>query len=121
MNRAIYNEDFGSFLICHDDDFVYSVSRLSPAKFEGESKRTYLSDSVMEQYREYFSGGRKYFDFPIKLLGTEFQKSVWQQLLKIPYGELRSYKDIAAAIGNIKACRAVGMANHVNPVVIYVP
>ncbi len=73
------------------------------------------------QLQEYFAGRRKAFDLPLDLQGTEFQKRVWQALLEIPYGETRSYSDIAAASGNARAVRAAGMANHVNPVVIVVP
>ena len=73
------------------------------------------------QLKEYFEGRRKKFDLPLDLKGTEFQKRVWQGLLEIPWGETRSYSDIAAAAGNARAVRAVGMANHVNPAVIVVP
>lgn len=73
------------------------------------------------QLQEYFEGRRKTFDLPLDLQGTEFQKRVWQALLEIPWGETRSYSDIAAAAGNAAAVRAVGMANHVNPAVIVVP
>ncbi len=73
------------------------------------------------QLKEYFEGRRKKFDLPLDLKGTEFQKRVWQALLEIPWGETRSYSEIAAAAGNAKAVRAAGMANHVNPVVIVVP
>ena len=66
-------------------------------------------------------GKRKSFDLPLKPEGTEFQKKVWNALLDIPYGETRSYKDIAVAIGNPKACRAVGMANNRNPISIIIP
>lgn len=79
-----------------------------------------LNQAVME-LREYFSGVRKTFTVPIDLHGTSFQVMVWQELLKIPYGETRSYKDIATAISAPKAVRAVGGANHNNPVSIIVP
>jgi len=61
------------------------------------------------------------FDFKYDLQGTDFQKKVWHALEQIPYGETRSYKDIATAIGNAKASRAVGMANNRNPITIAVP
>lgn len=82
---------------------------------------TELSDRAYEQLMEYFEGRRRIFELPLKLHGTEFQTAVWRELLKIPYGETRSYKDIAEAVGNPKACRAVGMANHNNPIWIIVP
>ncbi|MBE6050453.1 MAG: methylated-DNA--[protein]-cysteine S-methyltransferase [Clostridium sp.] len=75
----------------------------------------------MKQISEYLEGNRKEFDFPIYLEGTEFQKKVWDTLRKIPYGETRSYKDIAIMVGNEKASRAVGGANNKNPIIIAVP
>lgn len=73
------------------------------------------------QLTEYFSGTRKSFDLPLAPKGTAFQKKVWAALCEIPYGETRTYADIAKMIGNEKACRAVGMANHVNPIPVIVP
>ncbi len=76
---------------------------------------------IKTQVMEYFNHKRKEFDILLNPQGTEFQKKVWQALYAIPYGEVRTYKDIATAIGNPKACRAVGMANSVNPIPIIVP
>ena len=76
---------------------------------------------AIQQLQEYFAGQRKEFDLPIKMQGTEFQKKVWQALQEIPYGEVSSYGKLAEKIGNSKACRAVGMANHRNPIAIVVP
>jgi O-6-methylguanine DNA methyltransferase len=73
------------------------------------------------QLEEYFAGKRRAFDVPLDLRGTEFQKRCWQELLKIPYGETRSYAEIARAIGNPSAVRAVGLANGQNPIAIVVP
>ena len=76
---------------------------------------------LKEELDEYFIGKRKVFDLPLKFSGTKFQERVWNALLKIPYGETRTYKDIAAAIGNNKASRAVGMANNKNNIIILIP
>lgn len=73
------------------------------------------------QLEEYFIGTRKQFDLPLEFEGTEFQKKVWQALLTIPYSETRSYQQISAQIGNIKAVRAVGAANGKNPISIIAP
>ncbi|HHY81731.1 MAG TPA: methylated-DNA--[protein]-cysteine S-methyltransferase [Clostridiales bacterium] len=73
------------------------------------------------QLQEYFNGCRRTFDLPIVPKGTPFQIKVWKALLDIPYGETRSYKDIASAVGNERACRAVGMANNKNPIAIIIP
>ncbi|WP_309867467.1 methylated-DNA--[protein]-cysteine S-methyltransferase [Desmospora profundinema] len=76
---------------------------------------------VTRQLREYFEGRRRSFDVDLDLFGTSFQKLVWEQLLTIPYGELRSYKEVAQRMGAAKAVRAVGGANNKNPVSILVP
>jgi methylated-DNA-[protein]-cysteine S-methyltransferase len=74
-----------------------------------------------QQLDQYFIGKRDSFDFPIELNGTDFQKTVWQELRKIPLGTLVSYKDIAESIGNPKAVRAVGNANNNNSIPIIIP
>lgn len=80
-----------------------------------------LTKEAIHQLAEYFSGTRKSFDLPLEMNGTEFQKKVWNELCNIPYGETRSYKDIAEKIGNPKAVRAVGGANNKNKLMIIVP
>lgn len=74
-----------------------------------------------QQLTEYFAGHREHFDLPLDFVGTAFQKQVWQALLTIPYGQTRSYRDIAAQIGRPKAVRAVGAANGRNPISIVAP
>lgn len=86
-----------------------------------ELKETALIKKAAKQLKEYFAGKRKLFELPLEPEGTEFQKKVWDALLKIPYGETRSYGQIAEQIGNKKASRAVGMANNKNPIAIIVP
>lgn len=78
-------------------------------------------EPYVQELNEYFSGLRQEFSGPVDLHGTPFQVAVWRALLGIPYGETRSYQDIARAIGRPKAVRAVGMANGANPVPIVVP
>ncbi len=75
----------------------------------------------VEQLRQYFSGERSRFELELDLRGTPFQRIVWDELCRIPYGEVRSYKEVAAAACNAKAVRAVGGANNRNPVAIIVP
>lgn len=74
-----------------------------------------------KELAEYFSGKRRDFSFPLDLRGTPFQVSCWRALLKIPYGETRTYADIARAVGQPKGFRAVGLANNRNPIAIVVP
>ncbi|WP_173913058.1 methylated-DNA--[protein]-cysteine S-methyltransferase [Acinetobacter sp. Marseille-Q1618] len=76
---------------------------------------------TQKQLNEYFAGQRQKFDVPLDFEGTEFQQKVWQALLTIPFGETRSYKQIAEQIGNLKAVRAVGAANGKNPISIIAP
>jgi methylated-DNA-[protein]-cysteine S-methyltransferase len=82
---------------------------------------TPLIKKTATQIDEFLAGKRKRFTIPIMLHGTEFQLAVWKALQSIPYGETRSYKEIATLIGRPKAVRAVGMANNRNPVSIIVP
>lgn len=77
--------------------------------------------ATQKQLTEYFAGTRQQFDLPLDFECTEFQKKVWQALLTIPFGETRSYRDIAEQVGNVKAVRAVGAANGKNPISIIVP
>jgi methylated-DNA-[protein]-cysteine S-methyltransferase len=85
-----------------------------------ESNGEYLTD-VATQLQQYFEGNRDEFDVELELFGTPFQKMVWQNLNAIPYGETRSYKDVALTMGMPKAVRAIGGANNRNPVPIIVP
>lgn len=76
---------------------------------------------TIDQLKAYFAGELKEFDLPMRLDGTPFQRTVWEQLRRIPYGETRSYGELADALGNPKAPRAVGLANGRNPLGIIVP
>ncbi|MCM1251055.1 MAG: methylated-DNA--[protein]-cysteine S-methyltransferase, partial [Alistipes sp.] len=82
---------------------------------------TPLLRRAVQELQEYFDGVRRSFDLPLAPAGTPFQQQVWSALLEIPYGETRTYGEIAARIGRPKACRAVGMANNRNPIAIFVP
>ena len=82
---------------------------------------TLLLTEGKRQLLEYLAGKRREFDLPLAPKGTEFYRSVWRALEEIPYGETRSYRDIAQAVGRPKAVRAVGQANHNNPIPIIIP
>ncbi len=75
----------------------------------------------LNELKDYFAGRLRKFKSPIDPQGTPFQKKVWKELLRIPYGESASYGEVAAKIGNPKACRAVGMANNKNPIPVIIP
>ena len=103
--------------------------RITHLFFDGEQfpekdhikKETPVLAEAGKQLKEYFAGTRRSFDLPLAPTGTPFMQKVWKALQDIPYGETRSYKEIAAAAGNVKACRAVGMANNRNPIAIVIP
>lgn len=84
-------------------------------------KETSLIKGARRQIMEYLDGDRKEFDLPLGVEGTPFQKAAWDALLTIPYGETRSYKQMAELVGNPKACRAIGLANNRNPISIVIP
>jgi O-6-methylguanine DNA methyltransferase len=86
-----------------------------------EPGRHELTDQLAEELAEYFGGARREFMVPLVLAGTPFQRRVWEQLRAIPYGETRSYADIARAVGSPAAVRAVGSANGKNRIAIVIP
>lgn len=88
---------------------------------ESEEGSTEILEEAEKQILEYFKGKRKEFRLPLKLKGTDFQKRVWKALEEIPYGETRSYQEIAEAVHSPKAFRAVGNANNKNPISIILP
>ena len=101
--------------------------RPNPRDLRGE-RRGFAFDETpralrfyVNELEEYFAGKRREFTFPLDLRGTDFQLACWRALLAIPYGETRSYADIARAVGKPNAFRAVGMANNRNPIAIVVP
>ncbi|MCL1882262.1 MAG: methylated-DNA--[protein]-cysteine S-methyltransferase [Defluviitaleaceae bacterium] len=122
MNIFFYNFPIGQVgigekggAICR----VYFGKDNAPAEFI--PKKTPLISTAALQIREYFEGKRTTFELPFSYEGTEFQRKVWDELMKIPIGETRSYREIAEAVGNPKAFRAVGMANHRNPLALFIP
>jgi O-6-methylguanine DNA methyltransferase len=102
-----------------------NLRREAPPQAKGHKLAFEESPNLLRPYKEqldeYFSGLRREFTFPLDLRGTDFQLACWRSLLAIPYGETRTYADIARAVGKPNAFRAVGMANNRNPVAIVVP
>ncbi len=94
--------------------------RVRLAELLEEAQHPVLLETA-RQLNEYFAGQRRQFDLPLDFEGTDFQQKVWQALLSIPFGETRSYKQIAEQIGNPNAVRAVGAANGKNPISIIAP
>ena len=116
---SLYDCPLGTMVIGHEGERILSVKLSSNPDFPNYPSA--VADQAAAQLLEYFAGRRKTFDFPIQPEGTPFQKSVWQALQKIPYGQTRSYGQIAAMIGKPKAARAVGQAANLNPLWIIIP
>lgn len=113
----------GRLVIKEKDAAIISVYPIrtnlnAPVAMENE---TCLLRETKRQLQEYFDGRRRSFELPLQPDGTAFQQKVWQALRRIPYGETRSYKELAAMLGNPKAYRAVGGANNKNPTLILIP
>ncbi len=133
MEKAyIYDTKLGRILIAQDQNGITEVSIFSeqePDEGNTLSRRNVLyelqeAELIKETYQQltqYLEGRRKEFTVKLNPKGTEFQKKVWDVLRAIPYGETRSYKQVAEAIGNQKASRAVGMANNKNPIMCIIP
>lgn len=118
-SKAVYDSEIGKIEITCDEDSVTRIAIVQ--ELSNNYEKTALTDEAYEQISEYLNGRRQKFDFKYKLIGTQFQRKVWEELTKIPYGETRSYKEIAEAIESPSAARAVGMANNKNPIMIAVP
>ncbi len=111
----------GSITITSTKDAITAIHLGTLVNPLGTNLRTPLIDKAFLEIKEYLEGRRKTFDLPLAPNGTAFQQKVWNALCTIPYGETRSYSEIAEIIGNPKACRAVGMANNKNPIIIMIP
>ena len=125
MESYVFNSPIGALKLCEEGRRITGLSLIS-RDIHGTRGKQYEnhSDLLYEAYRqlmEYFKGERMTFDLPLECRGTPFQQKVWRELQKIPYGQVRSYQDIAFGVGNEKAVRAVGQANNKNPIMIIVP
>ncbi len=137
MYQMFMDSPIGQLRIVEHDGWIKEVSlanlpgaRLNPDGTLVKSVETFpqavtekneILMKAEQQLKEYFAGVRKCFDLPLKPDGTAFFQAVWKALLEIPYGETRTYGDIAKAINKPTAARAVGMANHHNPIMILIP
>jgi methylated-DNA-[protein]-cysteine S-methyltransferase len=117
--KAYYNSPIGIVEIRGTEDGIQSIVFVDN-EVEREDCPTFMEECIV-QLDEYFKGKRKEFSLTLLPEGTTFQKSVWKELEKIPYGNTKSYKDIAVSIGNEKAVRAIGSTNGRNPISIVVP
>lgn len=116
----VYRTPLGRITIASDGKalthFAFGVE-----EFDGTYIPCVLTNQASTEVLEYLSGKRFSFDLPLNPQGSAFQKKVWEELQKIPYGQTRSYKDVAQALGNPNAMRAVGAANNKNPLPLFIP
>ena len=123
----VYKSPMGLICVISDEKNIIKVYLEEDKweKFLAQNKNiihgSKLCSEAVNQLEEYFCKKRRVFNLPLKPEGTDFQKKVWEALSNIPYGELRSYSDIASFIGNPKGRQAVGQANKVNPLPIFIP
>lgn len=132
--KVMENTPIGKLTLCADDNYIIRLDFDKPVNPEADAYiakyypgQTFVPGSSPEldkaicQLEEYFAGKRKSFELQMKLFGTDFYKACWHQLLEIPYGETISYKQLAQRVGSPKAFRAVGQANHNNPIAVIIP
>jgi methylated-DNA-[protein]-cysteine S-methyltransferase len=114
-----FNSPIGFINIEYSERGISSLVFIDGPEMESPSNE--MESRLIQQLDEYFNKKREIFDLPLDLQGTDFQKRVWNELLKIPFGKTISYKELSLRLGDIKAIRAVAAANGANPVSIIVP
>lgn len=116
----IYRTPIGPLTVASNGTAVTHVL-FGAQSLPGREAPTELTNRTANEIQEYLAGKRTAFDIPLAPAGTPFQLSVWRALENIPYGQTRSYADVAAVVGSPKATRAVGAANNKNPIAILIP
>ncbi|MBR6163209.1 methylated-DNA--[bacterium] len=116
----VFSTQIGNLKIKTEEGEIVSLSLVSEKISDFKSSEK-LVQSAIKELDEYFKGKRKTFSLPLNPKGTPFQKRVWEELRKIPYGKTVSYQDIALRLGNKNLTRAVGGANNKNPIIILIP
>jgi len=118
-NSMCFNSPVGYISVEANSTHVLSICFVNGPQKNGES--SVLLDLVQEQFNAYFNGALTVFDLPLEIMGTDFQRKVWQHLLTIPFGKTCSYLDLALDLGDPKAIRAVATANAKNKHLIVIP
>jgi len=119
--QTTWDSPIGRLLLAADDAGICEIRLLKPDEAWMESGSCPLLERAVQELEEYFAGGRKAFDLPLSAHGTAFERTVWQMLEAIPFGETRSYGQLAAQMERPKAARAIGRACSRNPLLIVVP
>ncbi|MBE6613499.1 MAG: methylated-DNA--[protein]-cysteine S-methyltransferase [Ruminococcaceae bacterium] len=117
IQHAVYDSPFGAYTVGYREHELVSLQFGAAAS----SCPSPISNAAASQLDEYFAGKRRTFSLPMSLCGTEFQMKVWRAIADIPFGEVRTYGEIARVVGNPRAARAVGGAVHQNPLWILIP
>lgn len=120
-NTVVFQTILGPVVISEQDEAITELFFAKDSPDRGNNQITPLLKEAENQLLEYLSGDRIKFNLKLAAQGTEFQKTVWNTLQEIPYGETRSYKQVAEMIGRPEASRAVGMANSKNPILVLTP
>ena len=120
-NTVVFQTTLGPVVISEQDGAITELFFAKGTPDREDKQITPLLKEAEKQLLEYLSGNRRKFDLKLEAKGTEFQKTVWNTLQEIPYGETRSYKQVAEMLGRPEASRAVGMANSKNPILILTP
>ncbi|WP_320168121.1 methylated-DNA--[protein]-cysteine S-methyltransferase [Mangrovibacterium marinum] len=118
--RFTYYSPIGPLCIETESDTIFAA-HFCEKELVSEHFNPQLQQKITDQLDEYFNGSRFNFDLPLKPAGTEFQQKVWNELNRIPYGQLRSYSEVAQKIGDKNLVRAIGGANAKNPIAIIIP
>jgi methylated-DNA-[protein]-cysteine S-methyltransferase len=122
MVSCILQSPLGPMLAVEEDGFLTQLDFIKPGQVLPEKLGTSpLLDQVHQEVQEYFEGKRQAFTIPMKPHGTPFQRAVWDALVAIPYGQTATYGQLAHVVGRPKGPRAIGQANHNNPISILIP
>lgn len=119
-HTAVYSSPIGFLLLKEENETLVSATFSDNAESIYSSESTVLKNTI-QQLDEYFNGHRKIFDLPINAAGTSFQKTVWDELQKIPFNNTITYLQLAKRLGNVKSIRAAASANGKNPLAIIIP
>ncbi len=115
-----YNTPLGQLTLSSNGEAITGLA-FGAVELDGEEAPTLLTNRAANELQEYFAGKRQAFTVPLSVSGSAFQESVWHAIARIPYGQTRSYSDIAASAGSPGAYRACGMAANANPIPIFIP
>ena len=121
IKQTAYESPIGQLLLAQDNRGICRIGWMNPEDEMPEAQPSSLLERAACELEEYFAGKKETFSFPLSMHGTAFEKRVWQALLDIPYGETRTYGQLAAQLGMPKGARAVGGACARNPLLIAVP